>query len=171
MLTQKHSCALHQAYRDVLDRFKSAAGLREDAMLDVRGNHDAFDIPDRYSSNSNNTQSTAMTMTTGKHSHAASRHDTNNVCLCLQQPHETHYWGHTGMCAHLRRHRLSIAAATQPSQTYAARLCAQHTPCTLPAMSSGCCNSSHIQTFCSQAVCKLRAPVTVLSFQPLIRSG
>ena len=49
MLTQKHSCALHQAYRDVLDRFKSAAGLHEDAMLDVRGNHDAFDIPDRYS--------------------------------------------------------------------------------------------------------------------------
>lgn len=83
MLTQKHSCILHQAYRDVLDRLKSAAGLHEDAMLDVRGNHDAFDIPDRYSSNSSNTQSRSMTMTTGKHSHAASSHDTNNVCFVL----------------------------------------------------------------------------------------
>jgi len=40
-----------QDYRNVLESFKEATGLPEEALLDVRGNHDAFDIPDRYSSN------------------------------------------------------------------------------------------------------------------------
>ena len=34
-----------QMYRTVVDSFKDAAGLPEDAVLDVRGNHDSFDVP------------------------------------------------------------------------------------------------------------------------------
>jgi len=36
-----------QDYRNVLESFKEATGLPEEALLDVRGNHDAFDVPDR----------------------------------------------------------------------------------------------------------------------------
>lgn len=36
-----------------MESFKEATGLPEEALLDVRGNHDAFDVPDRYSSNTN----------------------------------------------------------------------------------------------------------------------
>lgn len=34
-------------YRNILESFKKATGLPEEALLDVRGNHDAFDVPDR----------------------------------------------------------------------------------------------------------------------------
>ncbi len=40
-------CGVLQMYRSVVDSFKDAAGLPEEAILDVRGNHDAFDVPDR----------------------------------------------------------------------------------------------------------------------------
>ena len=36
-----------QVYRGVIESFKDAAGLPEEAILDVRGNHDAFDVLDR----------------------------------------------------------------------------------------------------------------------------
>ena len=36
-----------QMYRGVIDSFKNASGLSEDAILDVRGNHDFFDVPIR----------------------------------------------------------------------------------------------------------------------------
>ncbi len=45
------TCMSPQDYRNVLESFKEATGLPEEAFLDVRGNHDAFDVPDRYSSN------------------------------------------------------------------------------------------------------------------------
>lgn len=37
-----------QAYRGVVEAFKEASGLSEDAILDLRGNHDAFDVPKRW---------------------------------------------------------------------------------------------------------------------------
>ena len=40
--------AVLQMYRAVVEDFKDKAGLPEEAILDVRGNHDAFDVPDRY---------------------------------------------------------------------------------------------------------------------------
>ena len=36
-----------QAYRGAVEAFKEAASLPEDAILDLRGNHDAFDVPIR----------------------------------------------------------------------------------------------------------------------------
>jgi len=50
-LTPTSTCTSPQDYRNVLESFKEATGLPEEALLDVRGNHDAFDVPDRYSSN------------------------------------------------------------------------------------------------------------------------
>ena len=37
-----------QAYRGMVEAFKEASGLSEDAILDLRGNHDAFDVPKRW---------------------------------------------------------------------------------------------------------------------------
>ena len=34
-------------YRSVIEAFKNASGLPEDAILDVRGNHDTFDVLNR----------------------------------------------------------------------------------------------------------------------------
>ena len=39
-----------QAYRGAVDAFKEAAALPEDAILDLRGNHDTFDVPIRLAS-------------------------------------------------------------------------------------------------------------------------
>ena len=39
--------AVLQTYRAVVEDFKDKAGLPEEAILDVRGNHDAFDVPAR----------------------------------------------------------------------------------------------------------------------------
>lgn len=36
-----------QKYRGVVEAFKNASGLPEEAILDVRGNHDSFDVPIR----------------------------------------------------------------------------------------------------------------------------
>ena len=36
-----------QAYRNVLDDVVATAGLPESAILDVRGNHDVYDVPAR----------------------------------------------------------------------------------------------------------------------------
>jgi hypothetical protein len=36
-----------QAYRQVVDKLVQATGLPEDAILDIRGNHDSFDVPSR----------------------------------------------------------------------------------------------------------------------------
>ena len=46
-LTSMHAGAVLQMYRAVIDSFKDAAEVPEEAILDVRGNHDAFDVPDR----------------------------------------------------------------------------------------------------------------------------
>ena len=34
-------------YRGVVEAFMNASGLPEEAILDVRGNHDSFDVPVR----------------------------------------------------------------------------------------------------------------------------
>lgn len=36
-----------QMYRGIIDSFVNASGLPEEAILDVRGNHDSFDVPVR----------------------------------------------------------------------------------------------------------------------------
>ena len=38
-----------QAYRRVLEHVKTATGLPESRLLDVRGNHDTFNVPSRCS--------------------------------------------------------------------------------------------------------------------------
>ena len=43
----KQLSTMLQMYRSVIESFKDAAGLPEEAILDVRGNHDAFDVLDR----------------------------------------------------------------------------------------------------------------------------
>ena len=36
-----------QSYRELLDHVVSSGGLSEAAILDVRGNHDVYDVPER----------------------------------------------------------------------------------------------------------------------------
>ena len=43
----QHALCHVQAYRRVLEHVKTATGLPESRLLDVRGNHDTFNVPSR----------------------------------------------------------------------------------------------------------------------------
>ena len=45
----QHALCLVQAYRRVLEHVKAVTGLPESRLLDVRGNHDTFNVPSRCS--------------------------------------------------------------------------------------------------------------------------
>ena len=68
-----------QMYREVIEDFKDKAGLPEEAIRDVRGNHDAFDVPDRCGNLDfklhgllpmRSTQNRCILQSLGKHKHA-----------------------------------------------------------------------------------------------------
>jgi hypothetical protein len=48
LLASDTNCLLVQKYRRALDIITQESGLLESSILDIRGNHDAFDMGQRY---------------------------------------------------------------------------------------------------------------------------